>query len=149
MPAPLQIRLETDLKSALKNGDKRRVATLRLLLSQLKNERIRLQRDPSDEEIQGALKRAVKQRTEAIEQYGRGGREDLVTAETEERAILETYLPKSLSDEELEKVIRAIADEKGLRSSRDVGALMKELMARHREQVDGRKAQEIARRILP
>lgn len=149
MPSPLQSRLESDLKSALKGGDKRRVATLRLLLSQIKNERIQLQRDPTDEEIQNALRRAVKQRKEAIEQYGRGGREDLVSAETEELAILEGYLPKPLSDEELEGVLRAIAEEKGLRSARDVGALMKELMARHRDRVDGRKAQEIARRVLP
>ncbi|HEY6148563.1 MAG TPA: GatB/YqeY domain-containing protein [Thermoanaerobaculia bacterium] len=142
-------RLEGDLRLALKAGEKRRVSTLRLLLSALKNERISLQRDLTDEEVEAAIRRAVKQRKEAIEQYGLGGRSDLVAAETEELAILEAYLPKSLSDAELEAVIADIAREKGLQSGKDVGLLMKELMARHRGKVDGKRAQEIARRLLP
>ena len=142
-------RLEADLKLALKAGEKRRVSTLRLLLSALKNERISLQRELTDEEVEAAIRRAVKQRKEAIEQYGLGGRADLVTAETEELAILEAYLPKSLTDAELEAVISDIAREKGLQSGKDVGLLMKELMARHRGKVDGKRAQEIARRLLP
>ena len=142
-------RLEADLKLALKAGEKRRVSTLRLLLSALKNERISLQRELTDEEVEAAIRRAVKQRKEAIEQYGLGGRSDLVAAETEELAILEAYLPKSLSDAELEAVIADIAREKGLKSGKDVGLLMKELMARHRGKVDGKRAQEIARRLLP
>ena len=69
-------RLEADLKLALKAGEKRRVSTLRLLLSALKNERISLQRELTDEEVEAAIRRAVKQRKEAIEQYGLGGRSD-------------------------------------------------------------------------
>ena len=142
-------RLEADLKEALKAGQKRRVSTLRLLLSALKNERIQLQRDLTDEEVEAAIRRAVKQRREAIEQYGLGGRSDLVAAETEELGILEAYLPRSLSDEELEGAVAGIIREKGLQSGKDVGTLMKELMARHRGKVDGKRAQEIARRLLP
>jgi len=142
-------RLENDLKTAMKAGEKRRVATLRLLLSALKNERIQLQRELTDEEVEAAIRRAVKQRREAIEQYGLGGRADLVAAETEELHILEAYLPQSLSDSDLESVVKEIVSEKGFQSSRDVGALMKELMARHRGKVDGKRAQEIARRLLP
>lgn len=142
-------RLETDLKAALKAGDKRRVATLRLLLSALKNERIQLQRGLTDEEIEAAIRRAVKQRREAIEQYERGGRQDLVDAEREELAILQGYLPREMSEPELEDAVRGVISEKGLTSSRDVGLVMKELMARHRGRVDGKKAQEVARRLLP
>jgi uncharacterized protein YqeY len=142
-------RLEADLKLALKAGEKRRVSTLRLLLSALKNERISLQRELTDEEVEAAIRRAVKQRKEAIEQYGLGGRSDLVAAETEELAILESYLPKSLTDAELETIIGDIVREKGFQSGKDVGSLMKELMARHRGKVDGKRAQEIARRLLP
>ena len=145
----LLARIEADSKTALKAGEKRRVATLRLLLSALKNERIQQQRDLTDEEIEAAIRRAVKQRREAIEQYARGGRQDLVEAEREELAILEAYLPQTLSDAEIENVIRGIVTEKGLSSSKDVGALMKELMARHRGRVDGKRAQEIARQLLP
>jgi uncharacterized protein YqeY len=142
-------RLEGDLREALKAGQKRRVSTLRLLLSNLKNERIQLQRDVTDEEIEAAIRRAVKQRREAIEQYGLGGRADLVAAETEELQILEAYLPKSLSDAELEGVVKGIIAEKGFASGKDVGVLMKELMARHKGRVDGKRAQEIARGLLP
>ncbi len=142
-------RLEADLKEALKAGQKRRVSTLRLLLSALKNERIQLQRDLTDEEVEAAIRRAVKQRREAIEQYSLGGRADLVAAETEELAILEAYLPKSFSPDELEAAVKEIIGAKGLQSGKDVGALMKELMARHRGKVDGKRAQEIARRLLP
>ena len=141
-------RIENDLKAAIKGGEKRRVSTLRLLLAALKNERIQLQRDLTEEEIEAALRRAVKQRREAIEQYAKGGRPDLVAAETEELAVLQAYLPQELSEGELEAAIRGLAAEKGLSSPKDVGLVMKEVMARYRGRVDGKKAQEIARRLL-
>lgn len=145
----MQSRIEGDLKSSMKSGDKRRVATLRLLLAALKNEKIQAQRDLTGEEVESVLRRAVKQRRDSIEQYARGGRQDLVDAETAELAILEEYLPKGLSDAEVEAEIRAIIQEKGFTSAKDVGLAMKEVMARHRGRVDGKKAQEIARRLLP
>jgi hypothetical protein len=141
-------RLEADLKTAMKNGEKRRVATLRLLLSALKNERIQAQRELTDEEVEAAIRRAVKQRREAIEQYERGGRRDLVEAETEELAVLQGYLPQELSESEIEQAVQSIAAEKGYSSAKDVGLAMKELMARYRGRVDGKRAQEIARRLL-
>lgn len=149
MPSALQSRIEDDLKTAMKSADKRRVGTLRLLLSVVKNERIALQRDLADEEVEALVRRSVKQRRDSIEQYGKGGREDLVAAESEELSILEAYLPRTLSDEELRSELSRIAAEKNFKSSRDVGLLMKELMTRHRGRVDGRKAQELARVLLP
>jgi len=145
----VQFGFENDLKAALKAGDKRKVATLRLLIAALKNERIQAGRDLTAEEVEAMVRRAVKQRKDSIEQYGKGGRSDLVAAETAELEILEGYLPKGLSEEELEAAVRAIVAEKGFSSSRDVGLVMKELMSRHRGRVDGRRAQEIARRLLP
>ena len=144
----MQARLEEDLKTAMKSADKRRVGTLRLLLAALKNEKIQAQRALTDEEIEAVLRRAVKQRRDSIEQYARGGRQDLVDQETAELAIIEEYLPKGMSDDELEGTIRAVIQEKGLSSSKDVGMAMKEVMARHRGRVDGKRAQEIARRLL-
>ena len=145
----MQARIEEDLKSAMKRGDKRRVATLRLMLAGLKNEKIQAQRPLTDEEIESVLRRAVKQRKDSIEQYARGGRQDLVDAEGEELAIIEEYLPKGLSDAEIEEALRAVIAEKGFSSQKDVGLAMKELMARHKGRVDGKKAQETARRLLP
>jgi uncharacterized protein YqeY len=145
----MRARIESDLKSALKAGEKRRVGTLRLLLSSLQNEKIGAGRELTDEEIEAVIRRAVKQRRESIDQYTKGGREDLARAEAEELALLEAYLPAGLSDSEVEAEIRRIIDEKGFAASRDVGLVMKELMATHRGRVDGKRAQEIARRLLP
>lgn len=144
----MQDRLEADLKTALKSGEKRRVSTLRLLLAALKNERIQAQRALTGEEVEAAIRRAIKQRREAIEQYERGGRKDLVDSETEELAILQGYLPQGLTEAEVEQAVRDVMAEKGFTSVKDVGLVMKELMARHRGRLDGKLAQEIARRLL-
>ena len=144
----MQDRLEADLKTALKSGDKRRVSTLRLLLAALKNERIQAQRALTGEEVEAAIRRAIKQRREAIEQYERGGRKDLVDSESEELAILQGYLPQGLTEAEVEQAVRDVMAEKGFTSVKDVGLVMKELMARHRGRLDGKLAQEIARRLL-
>jgi uncharacterized protein len=145
----MQFGFEDDLKAALKAGDKTKVATLRLLIAALKNERIHAGRDLTADEVEAAVRRAVKQRKDSIEQYDKGGRQDLVDAEKAELAVLESYLPKGLSDEEIGAAIRAIVAEKGFSSGKDVGLVMKELMARHRGRVDGKRAQEMARQILP
>jgi hypothetical protein len=144
----MRSRIESDLKSALKGGEKRRVATLRLLLAAMQNEKIHAGRELTDEETQAVIRRAVKQRRESIDQFTRGGRDDLARGETEELAILEAYLPKGLSDEEVEAEIRRIIAEKGFSSARDAGLVMKELMAAHRGRVEGKRAQDIARRLL-
>ncbi len=145
----MQFGFEDDLKAALKAGDKTKVATLRLLIAALKNERIHAGRDLTADEVEAAVRRAVKQRKDSIEQYDKGGRQDLVDAEKAELVVLESYLPKGLSDEEIGAAIRAIVAEKGFSSGKDVGLVMKELMARHRGRVDGKRAQEMARQILP
>ena len=145
----MQFGFEDDLKAALKAGDKTKVATLRLLIAALRNERIQAARDLTGDEVEAAVRRAVKQRKDSIEQYEKGGRQDLVDAEKAELKVLEGYLPKGLSDADLEAAIRGIVTEKGFTASRDVGLVMKELMARHRGRVDGKRAQEIARQILP
>ena len=145
----MQARIEADLKAAMKAGDKPRVATLRLMLAAMKNEKIQAQRELTADEFEAVLRRAVKQRRDSIEQYARGGRQDLVDAETRELAIIEEYLPRGMSDAEVEAALREIVTARGFSSSKDVGLLMKELMAAHKGRVDGRKAQEIARRLLP
>jgi uncharacterized protein YqeY len=140
--------IESDLKQALKAGEKRRVGTLRLLLSAFQNERIEKGRELTVEEGEALIRRAAKQRRESIEQYGKGGREDLAAAEAEELEILEAYLPKGLTDAELEDAIARIIRDKGFSTAREAGLVMKELMAVHRGRVDGKRAQEIARRLL-
>ncbi|MDQ5871953.1 MAG: GatB/YqeY domain-containing protein [Acidobacteriota bacterium] len=141
--------IESDLKQALKAGQKRRVATLRLLLAAFQNDRIEKGRELTEEEYEALIRRAVKQRRESIEQYGKGGRDDLAAGEAEELEILEAYLPTGLTEAELESAIAEIIREKGFSTAREAGLVMKELMVLHRGRVDGKRAQEIARRLLP
>ena len=95
------------------------------------------------------LRRALKARNEAAEQFEKGGRADSAAKERAEAALIETYLPKLMGPAETEAAARAIVVELGLSSKKDMGRLMKELMGRHRGEIDGKIAQEIAGRILP
>ncbi|SRR5258708_35668096 len=142
-------RIESDLKTAMKSGDKSRVSTIRLLLSALKNEKIHARRELTDEEVEAVIRRGAKQRKDSIEQYGRGGRADLVAAETAELQILEAYFPQGLTEADLENAVKSIISDRSLTSKKEVGAVMKELMVRYKGRVDGRRAQEIAQRLLP
>ena len=142
-------RIDNDLKDAMRGGDKPKVSTLRLLLAALKNEKIQARRELTDEEIESVIRRGVKQRKDSIEQYAKGGRPDLVDAETVELEILNGYLPQGLSEQELESAVKGIIEERSLTSKKEVGAVMKELMTRYKGKVDGRRAQEIAQRLLP
>ena len=143
----MQAKIESDLKIAMKSGDKRRVSTLRLLLSALKNERISAQRELTGEEGEAIVRRAVKQRKEAIDVYASSGRTDLAAAEKEELAILESYLPQMMGESEIEAEVRAILAEKSLSGPSAVGAVMKEFMARHRGKADGKLVQQVAQRL--
>lgn len=141
-------RIEGDLKVAMKAAEKAKVSTLRLLLAALKNEKIHAQRELTDEEVEAVIRRGVKQRRDSIEQYEKGGRADLVAGEKLELAILQGYLPQGLGDEELEAAVKDIIAVKSLASAKDVGVVMKEVMQRYKGRVDGRRAQEIAQRLL-
>jgi hypothetical protein len=148
MPEMLK-KIENDVKDAMRAGDKPRVSTLRLLLSALKNEKIQAHRDLTDEEIEAVIRRSVKQRKDSIEQYAKGGRQDLVDIEQAEMDLLQTYLPQGMSEQELESAVKSIIADRSITSRKEMGAVMKELMARYKGKVDGRQAQEIAQRLLP
>jgi uncharacterized protein YqeY len=115
----------------------------------LKNEKIQAHRDLTDEEIEAVIRRSVKQRKDSIEQYAKGGRQDLVDIEQAEMDLLQTYLPQGMSEQELESAVKSIIADRSITSRKEMGAVMKELMARYKGKVDGRQAQEIAQRLLP
>jgi uncharacterized protein YqeY len=148
MPEMLK-KIENDVKDAMRAGDRPRVSTLRLLLSALKNEKIQAHRDLTDEEIEAVIRRGVKQRKDSIEQYAKGGRQDLVDTEQAEMELLQTYLPQGMSEQELESAVKSIIADRSITSRKEMGAVMKELMTRYKGKVDGRQAQEIAQRLLP
>jgi uncharacterized protein YqeY len=115
----------------------------------LMNKELELRKPLDDAEMARVLASLVKQRKEAVEQYQKGKREDLAAKEQKEIAIIEGYLPKALSQEELLAVIEAVIRETGASSPKDMGPVMKTVMARLAGQpVDGKQVSELVRTKL-
>nr|WP_290665456.1 GatB/YqeY domain-containing protein [Ardenticatena sp.] len=144
----LKERLQQDLKEALRNrGDVRR-NTIRLLLTAIKNAEIEHGSELSDEQIMQLLQKQAKQRRDSIEQYRRGGRDDLVAEESAELAIIEEYLPRQLSEDEIRAEAQAHIEAVGATSPRDMGKVMGPLMAKLRGRADGALVQKVVRELL-
>jgi uncharacterized protein YqeY len=143
-----QQRISEDLKAAMKARDAERTSTLRLLLAELKNERIRVGHEVTEEEFLRVVQKGVKQRQDAMEQYRAAGRADLADKEEREAALLGTYLPAQLSDEEVRGAVEALVREQGLSGPRDLGKVMQALLPRFQGRVDGKAVQRIAREVL-
>lgn len=144
----LQERIEADIKEAMRAKDAVRRDTLRMVLADLKNKRIELGEDLDEAAEVAVVKRAVGQRVEAADQYEKGGRADLVEKERAEIAVIEGYLPRMLSEDETRTLVQAVVEELGLASKKDMGALMKTVMARHRSELDGKLVQKVAAELL-
>jgi len=108
---PLIDRIQKDLTQAMKSKDELRLSVLRMVKSALKHKEIEKIRPLDDAESLQVLQTMVKQRRESVEQFGRGGRQDLVDKETKEIAIIETYLPSAPSDAEMNAAIEAAVAE--------------------------------------
>ena len=135
-------RISEDMKAALKAGDKERLQVLRMLVSAIKTQQIDKQKDDLDDaEEQAILAKAVKSRRETVAQAEAAGRTDVATRERTEIAVIEAYLPKQMSPEELAEKVRALAAEIGYAGAADRGGFMKEWMARYRGLAEGRDVQ--------
>ena len=130
-------RIQADQKSALKSGQKERLSALRLLSSELKNRRIELGRDLTDEDAIEVLMKALKQRRESEEQYTGGGRPELAAREAAEAEVIRGYLPAQLSDEELDALIDAAIAEAGATTMKDMGGVMGRLMPKLKGRAEG------------
>lgn len=144
----LQKTIESDYIVAYKAKEETKVGTLRLLKSALKNRQVELLRELSDDEVLEVVGRQAKQRKESIEQFDAAGRTDLSDKERAELAILETYLPRQLSDAELAAAVDAAVAQVGASGMKDMGAVMKALMAAHKGAFDGSKASAAVRARL-
>ena len=129
---------KNDLKDAMRRGDTVTLATLRMLISQFQYARIQAGKDLGEEDAIALLQRAVKTRRESIEQFRKAGREELAVKEEAEIGVVERYLPKGLTPDEVGRAIDALLAELGITEKRDLGRAMKEFMARHRGKVDGK-----------
>lgn len=140
--------IQNDIKDALKAGDKERVSTLRLLLTAIKNEQIRAGEEVDDEAFLKLVRKAIKQRKDSVEQYRKGGREELADKEEREAGILASYLPPQVDEGELKAAIEAFVAEQELSGPAAIGAVMKTMMGRFAGQTDGGTINKIAREVL-
>jgi len=132
----LKDRITDDMKSAMRAGEKERLATIRLILAAIKqrevDERIML----DDVQVLAAIEKMIKQRKEAIAQFETGGRADLVAKETAEIAVLQMYLPAQMSDGEIDSVIAEIIASTGASSIKDMGKVMGAVKAKIQGRAD-------------
>jgi len=141
-------KLKEDLKISLKSKDTIRLNTVRSIINAIKNKEIDLRRELNEEEIFQVLNSLAKQRREAIEQYEKGNRQDLADKEKKELNIILEYLPEQLSDEEIEKIVKETIEKVGASSLKDMGKVMKEVMPRVKGRADGRKVNELVKKLL-
>lgn len=120
----LKSRITEDVKSAMRSGDKPRLATLRLVQAAIKQIEVDTRETLDDTGMLSVLEKMVKQRRESISQYGQAGRDDLVAVEEAELAIIQTYMPEALSEAEIQTMVDAALAESGASSVRDMGKVM-------------------------
>jgi len=140
----LLARLQGDLNSARKSQDKAGRLLLSTVLSEIKNKKIELRREPADADVIDVLRKSIKRRRESVEMYTKGGRKDLADKETAEATALEKYLPAQVSEDELRTAVRAaIAG-----GATQIGAVMGKVLPQYKGRADGGTINAIAREEL-
>ena len=135
-------KMTEDMVQAAKHREKIRLSTLRLIKTALHNREIDLKREMNEAEFLQMLASMVKQRRDSIEQFGKGGRADLVAQEEEELRIIQEFMPRPLSDEEIEREIDLAIDEAGAAGPKYLGKVMKILMPKLAGKADGKTVGE-------
>jgi len=144
-------KIQKDLTDAMRARDERRLSTLRLIKTALKNKEIEKMGALSDPEAMQALSTMVKQRKDSIEQFTRGGRPELAAKEEGEIQIIHEYLPQAAGEEEIRAAVRAVISELGSPTLKEMGAVMKNVMAKFQAQsmrVEGKTVSDIVKQEL-
>lgn len=148
MAPALLDKLSMDLTEAQKAQDAIKVATLRFLISSIHNAKIAKGRDLTDQEVEGEIAREAKRHGESIMAYETGNRDDLVSKEKAELAIIQGYLPEPLSELEIENFVDEAIAAIGAKNPADLGRIVKAVISSAGPKADGAKVAEIARRKL-
>ncbi len=144
----LQEQIDGHIKDAMKSGAKEKVSTLRMLNAALKNKQIEKRRPLTDDEIVETVRSLIKQRKDSIEQFARGGRQDLVDKETAEVAVLEVYLPQQLARDAVEALVREAIAQTGAQGARDMGKVMKAVVPLIAGRADNKLVSELVKQAL-
>ncbi|ERT64697.1 MULTISPECIES: GatB/YqeY domain-containing protein [Peptoniphilus] len=141
-------KLMQDLKAAMKSHDKIKKDTITMVRAAIKQIEVDKRVDLSDEEVIDIISKQYKERVSSIDEFKRGGRDDLVAQTEEEIKIILEYLPKQLTDEELEDIIKEAIEKLSITSKKQIGELMKEVMPKVKGKADGKKVNSIASKYL-
>jgi len=145
----LSKQIVADLTTAMKAQDAAKLSTLRMVKAAMMNRQIEKGSELDDDDMQKLLRSLVKQRRDSIEQYEKAGRQELVDKEQAEIDVIEVYLPKAVSKEEIEQVVAAVIAETGASSMKDMGKVMKATQAALAgKNADGRIVSEIVKARL-
>ncbi|WP_027088281.1 GatB/YqeY domain-containing protein [Cohnella panacarvi] len=141
-------RLNEDMKQAMRDGNKFRLSTIRLVRAAIKNQEIDLRRTLDDNETLSVLSRELKQRRDSLLEFKNAGREDLVSNVSAEIEIISEYLPKQLNEEEIKAIVVQTMQETGASSKADMGKLMGALMPKVKGVADGKVVNGIVQQLL-
>jgi uncharacterized protein YqeY len=152
LPMPLIDQIQKDIVTAMKAREEQRLSTLRMVKTALKNKEIEKMAPLDDKESQQVLSTLIKQRKDSIEQFTKGGRQEMADKEADEIKLIETYLPKAAGEEEIAAGVRAaIVEMTGPLTMKDMGSVMKAAMARFAAagmRVDGKVVSEAVKKEL-
>ena len=141
-------KIQSDMYTAMKDGEKEKASTLRTVLAKLKDKQIDTREPLSEKDEIKVLQTLVKQRKESIDLYQKGGRSELAEAESFELEIINTYLPEMMNEDDVRKLIEEIIEETGAQSMADLGKVMPQIMKQGKGLIDGKTAQRIVSEML-
>jgi uncharacterized protein len=144
-------QIQKDITAAMKAREEQRLSTLRMVKTALKNREIEKMAPLDEKESQQVLATLIKQRKDSIEQFTKGGRQEMADKEAAEIKLIETYLPKAAGEEEMIAGVKATIAEMGSPTMKDMGTVMKNAMAHFAaagQRVDGKQVSEIVKREL-
>ena len=141
-------KIQSDMYTAMKAGEKEKASTLRTVIAKLKDKQIDAREPLSEKDEIKVLQTLVKQRKESIDLYQKGGRSELAEAESFELEIINTYLPEMMNEDDVRKLIEEIIEETGAQSMADLGKVMPQIMKQGKGLIDGKTAQHIVSEML-
>ena len=148
---PLVDQIQRDIVAAMKSKDEARLSTLRMVKTALMNRKIEKMADLDEKECQQVLATLIKQRKDSIEQFTKGGRQEMADKEAAEISLIETYLPKAAGEAEIVAGVKAVIAEMGSPTMKDMGSVMKSAMAKFATlgmRVDGKLVSETVKKEL-
>ena len=141
-------KIQSDMYTSMKAGEKEKASTLRTVLAKLKDKQIDTREPLSQKDEIKVLQTLVKQRKESIDLYQKGGRSELAQAESFELEIINAYLPEMMNEDDVRKLIEEIIEETGAQSMADLGKVMPQIMKQGKGLIDGKTAQRIVTKML-